>query len=195
VQLISLPFFDFAIPAGLLTYPLTFILSDFVTEIFGPKKAQHMIYMAFAMNLLCLGFLEIILLIPGNDFEIDTAFHQILGLGGLRIFASLIACLVAQIVDVQLYVLIKKWTKDRFLWLRNNGSTLVSQGVDTCIIDTIYLNGALGMSLSDILPVMGFSLFYKAFFSVGATPLLYLSVFLFKRKKTSRSKGYLLDAQ
>jgi len=181
VKLIPLPFFDLFIPAGLLTYPITFLLSDYVTEMFGAKKARQMVYSALALNVLSYCIVQFVLTLPALDHENEKAFQEILGLSGLRIFSSLAAYLAGQIVDIQLYTLIKRTTGERFLWLRNNGSTWVSQGVDTLVVDLIYLCGGLQLSFALALPVMLFSYAYKAIFSVICTPFLYLLVFLTKK--------------
>lgn len=182
VKLVPLPLFDLIIPSGLLTYPLTFILSDLVTEFFGAKKARQMVYVALAMNLLSFAIIQLALVIPSTDIQNNSAFKQVLGLSGLRIFSSLAAYLASQIVDIQLYALIKRLTGEKFLWLRNNGSTWISQGVDTVMIDMIYLYGGLGMAWGAVVPIMCFSYLYKALFSVLSTPLLYFFVFLFKKR-------------
>lgn len=180
-KMISLPFFlDFKIPAGLITYPLTFLLSDLTTEIFGPKKAKLMVYIALGANLLSFGIIQLALMLPASNQEEELVFHAILGLSGLRIFSSLAAYIIAQILDIQLYALIKTWTGERFLWVRNNGSTCLSQMIDTILIDIIYLYWGLGMGFKEVLPIMAISYAYKAFFSVMNTPLFYLSVFLVK---------------
>lgn len=173
VQMVPLPYAGFSIPAGLFIYPLTFLLSDLVTERFGAKPAKQMVYLALAINVLSLGVIEALLLLLAKS----EALHALLGLSGLRIFASLFAYFVSQIVDIQLYAWIKRWTNGRFLWLRNNGSTCTSQVVDTLLIDIIYLYWGLGMSMEQVMPIMLFSYAYKAFFSVATTPLFYLCVF------------------
>ncbi len=139
-----------------------------------------MVYLAFAMNLLSFGIIQIALMLPSPQAVDSIAFQAVMGLSGLRIFTSLIAYLAAQITDIQLYALIKKWTGPRFLWLRNNGSTFISQIVDTVLIDMLYLYWGLGMGMREVLPIMFVSFAYKAFFSVANTPLFYLSVFLAK---------------
>lgn len=180
-KMVQLPFFaDFAVPAGLITYPLTFLLSDFITEIFGTKKAKLMVYITFGMNLLSFGIIQLALALPSA--QEDLAFHSVLGLSGLRIFSSLTAYLIAQVVDIQLYAWIKRWTGLRFLWLRNNGATWVSQIVDTVVIDLLFLYWGLSMPMDKVAAIMLFSFAYKAFFSVANTPLFYLSIFLMKRK-------------
>lgn len=181
-KMIMLPLFQLNVPAGLIIYPITFLLSDLVTEIFGAKKAKVMIYVAFAMSLLSFAVIQIGLVLPGTDLEEHKAFQVILGLTGLRIFSSLISYLTSQIVDIQLYAAIKQWTGPKFLWLRNNGSTCISQMVDTAMIDIIFLWWGLGMAMTDVAPIMVFSFLYKACFSIACTPLFYVLVFLVRGK-------------
>lgn len=180
-KMVMLPYLDLSIPAGLITYPLTFFLSDLVTEFFGAKKAKLMVYIAFGMSLLSFCIIEIALILPTDMLEAQNAFRIVLGLSSLRIFSSLTAYIIAQTADIQLYALIKKWSGQRFLWLRNNGSTCISQLIDTVIIDIIFLYWGLSMSMKEVLPIMLFSYAYKAFFSLSSTPLFYLSVFIIQK--------------
>ncbi len=178
-KMIQVPFMtNFVIPAGLITYPMTFLLSDLVTEFYGAKKAKLMVYTALGMSLLSFGIIHISLILPEPTPGSQIAFQEVMGLSGLRIFSSLFAYLVAQIVDIQIYAKIKSWTGTRFLWLRNNASVWISQGVDTVIIDIVYLYWGLGMSWEAVAPIMAFSLIYKSAFSVANTPVLYLLVYL-----------------
>jgi len=183
-KMVSLPFFDnFVIPAGLMTYPFAFLLSDLVTEIYGAQKAKAMVYIAFAMNLVSFGMIQTVVLLPTGDPVSHAEFRAVLGLSGLRIFASLAAFISAQIVDIQLYAMIKRWTGERFLWLRNNGSTCASQVVDTVLVDMIYLYWGLGFGLDVVAPIMAFSYAYKACFSLSTTPLFYLLVHMIRMRQ------------
>lgn len=182
-KMVLLPLLKLSIPAGLITYPLTFLLSDLVTEIFGARRAKLMVYIALAMSLLSFGMIQLSLLLPTSNLEQQRAFQAVLGLSGLRIFSSLVSYVASQIVGIQLYVAIKRWTGSRFLWLRNNGATSVSQIVDTVLIDLIFLWWGLGMTLVEIAPIMLFSYAYKAFFSIACTPLFYLLVFLIRGRQ------------
>lgn len=179
-KMVTLPFFALSIPAGLITYPLTFLLSDLVTEIFGAKRAKLMVCIAFAMSLLSFGMIQITLLLPESGFDEQKAFQVVLGLSGLRIFSSLISYLTSQLVDIHIYAAIKLWTGSKFLWLRNNASTCISQIVDTVMIDLIFLWWGLGMTMAEVAPIMLFSYLYKAFFSVACTPIFYFLVFLIR---------------
>jgi uncharacterized integral membrane protein (TIGR00697 family) len=180
VKMVALPLLAFSIPAGLITYPLTFLLSDLVTEVFGAKRAKLMVYIALAMSLLSFGVIQVALMLPESGPDEQTAFQTVLGLSGLRIFSSLISYMTSQLVDIQLYAAIKRWTGPKFLWLRNNCSTCVSQIVDTAMIDLIFLWWGLGMTMAEVAPIMLFSYTYKAFFSVACTPIFYLLVFVIR---------------
>ncbi len=185
-KMIVLPFISLSIPAGLIFYPFTFLLCDLVTEIYGTKKARIIIYTSLAMNLISFGMIEIVLHLPTDILETQKAFQTVLGLSRLRIGASLIAFVTAQIIDVQLFSLIKRLTGPNFLWVRSNGSTWISQLVDTVIIDLIFLFFGLGMGIGEVLVIMLFSFSYKAVFSVLCTPLFYFCVSLLKKKREYR---------
>lgn len=180
-KLVKVPYFsDFSIPAGLIFYPLSFILTDLITEIFGVKKAKQMVYTAFAMNILSFGIIEIVLVLPGPDES--SALSQVLSSSNIRIFSSLIAYIVSQIVDINLFDFIKRRTKENHLWLRNNGSTCVSQIVDTFVIDILYLYWGLGMQFKAVFSIMLFSFAYKGIFSIISTPLFYFLTYVFKKR-------------
>jgi hypothetical protein len=186
--MVVLPFFEsMAVPAGLMTYPLTFLLSDLVTEIYGAAKARWMVYLALGMNLLALGILKLALMLPNASLSAEIAFQAIFGLGGIRIFASLTAYLIAQIADIQIYAWIKKWTGPQFLWLRNNASILISQLIDTILIDLIFLYWGMGMAFQEVFYIMCISYAYKALFSFINTPLLYLSLYSLEKTKLSKA--------
>lgn len=181
-KMVVLPWIKLCVPTGLMIYPLTFLISDLVTEIFGAKRARLMIYMAIGMNLLSLGIIQIVLHLAAKMAEEQLVFQTVLSFCSIRFFSSLTAYAVSQVVDVQLYAAIKRWTGSKWLWLRNNGSTAISQLIDTIIIDLLFLWWGLGMSITDVFPVMLFSYLYKAIFSFVCTPLFYLLVFLIRDK-------------
>lgn len=187
-KLFFLPVFDnFAIPAGLITYPLTFLLSDLMTELYGQAQAKKMIWTAFALSIVSLGVIEAALLLPSAS---QAPFEMVLGLNFWIVIASLVAFLLAQSIDVYLYATIKRWTGEPKLWLRNNGSTLASQVVDTATVNWIYLFFGLGMSYDAIASIALFSYLYKAVFSVALTPLFYLLVALGKREIATPQSHY-----
>lgn len=172
----------FAIPFGILTYPLTFLLSDLVTEIFGSQKARAMVYTGMACSLLSLGIVQCALHLPAADAEMQQAWYKVLDISKFVILGSLTAYIIGQILDIQLYAQIKRWTGERFLWLRCNGSTLLSQMVDTLIVNTVHLYWGLELDYPTVVQIMLFSYCYKAFISMANTPLFYLLVYLARRE-------------
>ncbi len=177
-KMAALPFLGISIPAGLFCYPLTFLLSDLVTETFGAKRAKLMIYTALGISLLSFGLIRLALLLPASQ-----PFQTSLELGGLRIISSLISYIASQIAGIQIYAAIKRWSGSKWLWLRNNGAAFFSQILDTALIDMIFLWWGLGMPFSAVAPIMVFSYLYKVLFSAACTPFFYFLVFLTKGKR------------
>ena len=180
--MVNLPYFQsLAIPAGLITYPLTFFISDFVTEVYGSRKAKEMVYHAFGMSILAYLIIKTALVLPSLDSENQLYFEASLGLNSMIIKASLTAYIFSQTNDIQLYALIKKWTGENYLWLRNNVSTLIAQLIDTIIVNVIYLKLGIGMELTQVFAIILFSYMYKCILSIAFTPLFYLLLSIFKR--------------
>lgn len=128
---------------GVLPYPITFLCTDFISEIWGRRRANFLVWVGFGLNV----WLALILwlggllpgfdaAVPGPDGRLPLYFEiQRITLGA--IVASMIAYLAAQLCDVHLFHFWKRLTKGRHLWLRNNGSTVVSQFVDSFAVITI----------------------------------------------------------
>ena len=137
----------FSIAIGVLPYPLTFLCTDFISEIYGKKRAAFVVWLGLMVNLWVVFILWLGGVFPGFE-AIDPASGEIArdAAGRLPVFfeiraltfgavaASMIAYLSAQFCDVFLYHFWKRLTSGRHLWLRNNGSTLVSQLVDTTAV-------------------------------------------------------------
>jgi len=117
---------------GVLPYPMTFLCTDFISELYGKKRANFVVWVGLGLNLWVMGIIWLGGALPGFPGEPkDALFFQVQRLAFGAVTASMIAYLAAQLVDVQLFHFWKDLTRGRHLWLRNNGSTLVSQLVDT----------------------------------------------------------------
>lgn len=175
-----------SIPVGLLAYPVTFLATDLISELYGRKKAQSVVWIGFFMNIFLL------LLISVGHWFPDTYGVS----GGLNLFegvydfviantvSSMIAYLVAQSIDVRLFHFWKRITDGRYLWIRNNGSTMASQLVDsTTILTILYLSGNLGDEVTTtgalIILILN-SYIFKFFFALFDTPIFYAGVWLFQ---------------
>jgi uncharacterized integral membrane protein (TIGR00697 family) len=177
---------------GILTYPITFLFTDIVCEVFGRKRANLMVYTGFAMSLLSLILVQVALVVPGStvwpagnpNYEtveaMQTAFDSVFTLPGILIFASMSAYLVAQLMDVRLFHFWKRVTHGRHLWLRNNGSTMVSQLADTVIVNSIFLGFGLGLPWDIVGKIIVAVYLFKIGMAALDTPLIYLGVALLR---------------
>lgn len=188
-KLIEVPLFGqvFILTVGMIPFPITFLLTDVLNEFYGKQLARFVTLLGFGLALLAYTFIFIAGAIPiapmtqAPDWSgvNDAAFNNVF-LGSQRmILASLTAYIVAQFVDIGVFHLLKKWTRNRFLWLRATGSTLVSQAVDTVTISTVAWWGL--MSTDEILRIMLSSYVLKLLIAVGLTPLVYLVHTLLER--------------
>ncbi len=130
------------VAVGALPYPITFLCTDLISELWGEEKANQVVWVGLLLN----GWVLLILwlggLLPAMPGTSETTFRTIQALSFGSIGASMVAYLTAQFVDVRLFHFWKQLTNGRALWLRNNGSTLVSQLVDTSAVVLISHYGA-----------------------------------------------------
>lgn len=122
IKIFKAPFGDFALTTGLLTYPLTFIVSDTVTEVYGKKAATFMIYLGFAFSLIMYCIVQLALALPPHHFwwdpmntlgylnssDYQNAFQSVFNHTGIILFASLTAYISAQLLDIYLFEKLKK---------------------------------------------------------------------------------------
>lgn len=144
---LSFDVFGFHVPMplaiGVLPYPVTFLCTDFISELWGRRRANFVVLVGLLLNIWLALVLSVGGLLPGFDEPIADAagrlplFFEIRKLTLGAVVASMVAYLAAQLCDVQLFHFWKRLTKGRHLWLRNNGSTLVSQLVDSFAVITI----------------------------------------------------------
>jgi len=178
--------YTMSVPAGVVAYPFTFLATDLISELFGRKRAQMLVWVGFGMNVFMLILMSINHWLP-NSSGVSGGLDLFEGVYQFMVgntIASMIAYLIAQSVDVRLYHFWKRLTKGKHLWLRNNASTTVSQLVDsTAIITILYLAGNLGDAIDNVGAVIILilnSYLFKFFFALFDTPLMYLGVRLLK---------------
>ncbi len=137
-----------AIAIGVLPYPITFLCTDFISELYGRKRANQVVLVGFMLNVWVVLILWVGGIWPGFEpvgEEQTGVFFEVRKLAFGAVAASMIAYLAAQFIDVQVFHFWKRITNGKHLWLRNNGSTLISQLVDTIsvILITHFYAGAL----------------------------------------------------
>lgn len=175
----------FNLTAGVLLWPVVFILTDIINEYFGKKGVRFLSY--FAVALISYAFVMIYFSIglQPADFYItsqakngipnmNSAFQYVFGQGLWIIAGSIVAFLIGQIADVTVFQWIKRITGEKKLWLRATGSTLVSQLIDSFIVLFIafYLSGVMTLKLVIGIGIVNY--LYKFVVAVVLTPLLYV---------------------
>lgn len=173
----------FELSVGILPYPITFLITDLISEIYGKKKANQVVIAGIFASFFSMGILWMANVVPAlsNSPVDDATFQTVFALSPVAVLASMMAYLGAQFVDIRMYHFWKKLTEGRMLWLRNNFSTFSSQFIDTfSVISLLSLFGVLEWDLFWGLVLSGF--LFKVFIAALDTPLLYLFVFLFRKK-------------
>lgn len=181
----------FVIPAGLLAYPITFLATDLISELYGRRRAQTVVWIGFVMNFFMLFLMWLGHTLPdaAGVSGATSTFDTVYSFMKPNVLASMVAYLVAQSVDVQAFHFWKQLTKGKHLWLRNNASTMFSQVIDTLLILSIlYASGGLGADIDSpgkLVSLMLSSYAFKFTFALFDTPFFYLGVYILKRKLNS----------
>jgi len=185
-----------ALTTGIITYPVTFLLTDVVSEIWGAKKANTMVLIGFLMSFVMLFFIQIAIYLPAHPYwvapdnpfgfktpgEYQNAFNSVFSVNGKLLFGSMLAYMAAQLLDVKLYHTWRRITKGKYLWIRNNGSTSISQLVDTFIVNSILFYWGFGWEFWQGISVMLTIYFYKLLLAVLDTPFIYLAVAMINKR-------------
>lgn len=195
---IWLPFvgsYTFQQSVGLLAYPITFLVTDLISEIYGQKKANQVITAGLIASLFMVLMITIVNAIPsagfgtGNIFaanpakegKVEDIFQIVFGLSGAAVFASMMAYLFAQYIDVRVFHFWKKLTNGKHLWLRNNASTMFSQLIDTMTVILLLCSfNVLQWDQFWSMVINGF--LFKVFFAAFDTPIIYLCCRYLRKK-------------
>jgi uncharacterized integral membrane protein (TIGR00697 family) len=180
---------DLNMSAGVLNWPIVFIISDVINEYFGPKGVKKISYLTAA--LIAYSFIIIYIstgLSPaqfwldlnnsdsdGKYLNINEGFRIILQQGMGIIIGSLVAFLVGQVLDAYVFHKLRRVTNNRMLWLRATGSTVVSQLIDSFIVIFIAFYVFGNWDIKQTLAVGSINYFYKVVVAIGLTPLVYIA--------------------
>ena len=168
--------YTFEISVGILPYPITFLVTDLISEIYGLKRANRVVMAGLIASIFTLGVVTVADLAPATEWSPVTndEFSKVFGLTSVSVGASMAAYLLAQLIDVRLFHFWKRLTNGKHLWLRNNFSTMTSQLVDTSVV--VGLLCSVGAIDGDKFGVLVFSgWLFKAIVAALDTPILYLS--------------------
>jgi len=173
------------VPAGVLAYCLTFLITDVISEIWGKEEAQTVVMGGFITLVLVFVLTTASIVWPPASFwPHQQAYQTILGSSARIMVASLTAYLFSQYHDVWAFHFWKRVTDERFLWLRNNASTIVSQLLDSVIFITIAFYGSL-----PLMPLILGQWVVKVGIALLDTPFVYLLVYVVRRRLPSAGLG------
>jgi uncharacterized integral membrane protein (TIGR00697 family) len=173
----------FEISVGILPYPITFLITDLISEIYGKKNANQVVITGIFASIFSLLIILIADSVPAiaNSPVDDVLFTKVFGQSAIAVFASMTAYLFAQFIDIQIYHFWKRLTKGKHLWLRNNFSTWFSQFIDTfsilmllCFFEVLPWESFSGLLISGFL--------FKVLVAAIDTPFLYIGVHLFRKR-------------
>jgi queuosine precursor transporter len=165
-------------PAALVVFPLSYLLGDVLTEVYGFRAARAVIWLGFACNLMAVLAIQAAIVLPAAPFFGDEeAYDKILGTTWRLFLASLAAYLVGELVNSAVLARMKVATGGRFLWARTIGSTIVGEGLDSAIFVTLAFAGTGTPLVDPILTTWAIKVAYET----AATPLTYALVNTLKR--------------
>lgn len=179
---LDLKFHVFELSAGAVLYPLTFLITDLIAEFYGKERANFCVNLALIINIISAIIVYGMDMMPAASWsKIDSeTFHNVFGFFAIAFSASLIACFVAQKLDVIIYLYLKEFTGGSLLWIRNLGSTAISLIVDTTIVVIVLtIFGILPHEQMIMLIIDSYS--WKLFFTILSAPLFYLFVGLIRK--------------
>ena len=173
-------FGDYYVSAAIIVFSMTFLLTDLISEIWGKTYATLAVWIGFLVSITFLITTQIAIAWPAAPFSLEAAAAIDLLYSTIpRItLASIVAYLIAQNFDVWFYHKLKKLTRNKHMWLRNNGSTAVSQLIDTLIFYTIAFYGVL-----PLMPLIIGTYIVKLVIAFVDTPFIYAGVYLFNKQK------------
>lgn len=175
-------FYGLNFTAAILLFPLTYVFSDILTEVYGFKGSRLIIWMGFLCNFLMISFFSLVVKLPHPGFfKAQASYEIVLGMTPRLVLASMIAYFVGEFVNSVSISMMKKVTGGRYLWLRTIGSTMTGQFIDTFLfmiiafLNIIPFTAILGMILVEYI--------IKVTYEIFATPITYKIVNLIKRSE------------
>jgi uncharacterized integral membrane protein (TIGR00697 family) len=177
---------SFNLTAGVLLWPLVFVMTDIINEYFGKKGVQWMSFVAIILILYAYVIIYVAMNLHGAEFwmyrstpsgmlDMNNAFNTIFGQGMWIIVGSVVAFLVSQFVDVSVFRYIRNITGSKKIWLRATGSTLVSQFIDSFVVLFIAFYLGAGWSFNLVLAIGIVNYIYKFLVAILLTPVLYIA--------------------
>ncbi|WP_430408783.1 queuosine precursor transporter [Kordia sp.] len=175
-------FWGFSLPAGIICFPIAYIINDALTEVYGYEKTRSVIWWGF-LSLALMSFFYYIatILTPAVFWQDQESFSKIFGFAPRIAFASFIAFLVGSFLNSYVMSIMKLKMKGKKLWMRTIGSTIIGEGADSIIFNIIAFAGIF--AFNDLITIIVSGFILKTLYEVIATPLTYLFVSWLKKKE------------
>lgn len=175
-------FGNFTLPAGIICFPIAYIVNDCLTEVYGYEKTRSVIWWGFfCLALMSLFYYCATLLTPAPFWKEQVAFGKLFGFAPRIAFASFIAFLIGSFLNSYVLSIMKIKTKGKYLWTRTIGSTIVGESADSIIFNFIAFIGVFGFS--DLVKIAFSGFVLKTLYEIVMTPLTYFFVGWLKRKE------------
>jgi uncharacterized integral membrane protein (TIGR00697 family) len=173
VYILGQKFDAFVMTAGVISFPVTFIVTDLMNEYFGKRGIRFVTWLGMAMICFQFVLIQLSMAVPTAPISgvSEQAFNAVFGASGRIIVGSLTAYLIGQLVDIALFHWLRDLTKGKYLWLRATGSTFGSQFFDTFVVLGIAFGGIWTIQL--ITAVTIFNYIYKFLVAIAITPVIY----------------------
>lgn len=175
---------DWPFGAGLLFFPVGYVIGDVLTEVYGYARARRCIWVGFAA-LVFMAFMAfvVVALPPAADWKGQAAYEAVFGQVPRIVFASIVAFWAGELVNSYVLAKMKVWSKGKHLWQRTIGSTIAGQGVDSLLFYPLAFYGADGWSNALLLKVLATQWLLKLTWEVILTPVTYAVVGFLKRRE------------
>ncbi len=170
------------LPAAIIVFPLSYIIGDVLTEVYGYRQARRVIWLGFLANLFVVVAIWLGGLLPAASFwDGQEAYERILGLVPRIMAASFLAYLLGEFANAYILAKIKIAMKGRLLWVRTIASTIVGQGIDSGVFITLAFVGTIPASV--LIELIITQWLVKTAYEAAATPLTYVTVGFLKRRE------------
>jgi len=184
VAVIELPWGPWPFGAGILFFPLSYVIGDVLTEVYGYARARRVIWAGTAAVLFMAGMAWVVVALPpAPDWGNQAAYEAVFGQVPRIVFASVCAFWAGEFVNAYVLARMKLMTRGRWLWTRTIGSTVVGQGVDSVIFYPLAFWAAAGWTPTLVVQVLFTQWALKVAWEVALTPVTYLVVGWLKREE------------
>lgn len=169
----------FTMTLGVIPFPVTFIITDLLNEYYGRRGVRFTTLIGMISVLLVYGVILIQLAIPAASFSpvSDAAFESVFASSGAIIIASIVAYLIGQMIDIQVFHFLRRRTGGRHIWLRATGSTVVSQLIDSFVVIFIAFGSPIArqqLPFDQVVSIASTNFVYKLLVAIAITPAIYL---------------------